>query len=82
MATKYTKIRTRSERSIIYGMALRGTSLDAINEALSEAGARPLPASSYRSIVRDYVPYFQADLDRLTAAIESPPKWSDLKAAA
>lgn len=80
MAT--TQIRTQKERSIIYGMALSGATHEAINEALRESNARPLPASSYRSIVRDYVPYFQADGERLTAAIVKPPTWSDLRAAA
>lgn len=74
--------RTHEERSIIYGMALRGAPLEAINEALGEAHARPLPGSSYRSITRDYVPYFRADPDRLPKAIVSPPTWTDLKNAA
>jgi hypothetical protein len=75
------KTRTPEERSIIYGMALRGASLPAINEALRASSARPLPASSYRSIVRDYAPYFRADPSRLLRATVSPPTWSDLKAA-
>jgi len=76
------KNRTPEERSIIYGMALRGASRLAINEALAQTNARPLPPSSYRSIVRDYAPYFQGDPERLARAIVSPPTWGDLKAAA
>jgi hypothetical protein len=77
----YAIERTPAERSIIYGMALNGASLDAINVALQAGGSRELPESSYRSIVKDYVPYFQADINRLGPAILNPPTWSDLKAA-
>ncbi len=73
--------RTPAERAIIYGMAMRRALLPDINDALKRCGARPLAASSYRSIVRDYVPYFRKKKARLAAAIVSPPTWSDLKAA-
>lgn len=75
------KNRTPEERSIIYGMALRGASRLAINEALAQTNARPLPPSSYRSIVRDYAPYL-SDPERLARAIVSPPTWGDLRDAA
>jgi len=53
-----TRNRTPAERSIIYGMALQRAPHQAINQALAQSHARSLPASSYRSIVKDYVPYF------------------------
>jgi len=52
-----------------------------VNKLLASVGARDLPASSYRSVKQHYVPYFTREMDRLGAAIESPPTWSDLKKA-
>ncbi len=77
----YAIERTPAERSIIFGMAMNGAPLESINMALQAGGSRELPESSYRSIVKDYVPYFQADTTRLGAAILSPPTWTALKDA-
>ena len=54
---------------------------DRINELLRAVNERPLPKSSYDSIVKHYVPYFENDMRRLGAAIENPPTWSALKDA-
>ncbi|WP_148313236.1 hypothetical protein [Sorangium cellulosum] len=47
----------------------------------TNANADALPKSSYDSIRKHYVPYFEKDLRRLGAAIENPPTWSALKNA-
>lgn len=73
--------RTPSQRAIIYGMALNGASNEAINKALEASGSPALSEASYRSLIRDYVPYFKADLIRLGHAIYAPPTWGALKAA-
>lgn len=72
------KKRTIGERTIIYHGAIAGRSLQVINDQLASVGARELPQSSYDSVVRDYVPYFNADPARLEQAIAHPPMWSQL----
>lgn len=74
--------RTPAQRAIIYGMALSGASNEAINQALIASGTGPLPEASYRSIMKDYVPYFRSDMTRLGKALYAPPTWTQLKAAA
>jgi hypothetical protein len=73
---------TPAQRTIIYGATLGRATLPEVNALLAEIGPRKLPESSYRSIVKDYVPYFEADRTRLALAIHSPPTWADLKNAA
>jgi hypothetical protein len=68
-------------RAIIYAGVLGGMSRDRINELLHEVGERPLGPSSYDSIRKHYVPYFEKDMRRLGAAIENPPTYSALKKA-
>jgi hypothetical protein len=75
------KRRDPHHRAIIYGGVLGGLSNDRVNELLREAGDRALPKSSYESIRKHYVPYFEKDMTRLGAAIDHPPTWSALKAA-
>ncbi|WP_437807023.1 hypothetical protein [Sorangium sp. So ce1078] len=75
------KRRHPAHRAIIYGGVLGGMSNDRINELLHEVNERALPKSSYDSIRKHYVPYFEKDMRRLGAAIENPPTWSALKHA-
>lgn len=75
------KRRDPHHRAIIYGGVLGGLSNDRVNELLREAGDRALPKSSYESIRKHYVPYFEKDMSRLGAAIDHPPTWSALKVA-
>ncbi|WP_437996886.1 hypothetical protein WMF26_39060 [Sorangium sp. So ce185] len=75
------KRRHPTERAIIYGCVLGGLSNERINELLREINRRPLPKSSCESIRKHYVPYFEKDMRRLGAAIESPPAYSALKVA-
>ncbi len=75
------KRRDPAHRAIIFEGVLAGLSRDEVNERLAGVGARELPESSYRSIRDHYVPYFEADASRLARAIQSPPTWSDLRAA-
>jgi hypothetical protein len=75
------KRRHPTHRAIIYGGILGGLSNERINELLREVNERPLPRSSYSAIRKHYVPYFEKDMRRLGAAIESPPTYSALKKA-
>ncbi len=75
------KRRHPAHRAIIYGGVLGGMSNDRINELLRDVDERALPKSSYDSIRKHYVPYFEKDMSRLGAAIENPPTWSALKKA-
>src|SRR5690242_20291282 len=75
------KRRDPAHRAIIYGGVLGGMSNDRINELLAKVHERALPKSSYDSIRKHYVPYFEKDMRRLGAAIENPPTWSALKKA-
>ncbi len=72
------KRRKPSHRAIIYGGVLGGMTNERINELLREVEERALPRSSYESIRKHYVPYFEKDMRRLGAAIEHPPTWSGL----
>ena len=75
------KRRHPAHRAIIYGGVLGGMSNARINELLDEVDEPSLPKSSYDSICKHYVPYFEKDMRRLGAAIENPPTWSALKKA-
>lgn len=73
--------RTPAERSIIYGGALGRSTLAEIDARLAAVGGRPLKPSSDYEIRRIYVPYFEADMTRLGAAIEHPPTRVQVRAA-
>jgi hypothetical protein len=75
------KRRDPAHRAIIYGGVLGGLTREEVNKMLAKVKERDLGESSYSSIRDHYVPYFKADLSRLGRAIQSPPKWSDLKKA-
>jgi hypothetical protein len=65
------KRRHPRHRAIIYAGVLGGMSNDRINELLHEAGERPLPPSSYDSIFKHYVPYFEKDMRGIGRAMTS-----------
>lgn len=73
--------RTEAERSIIFCGGLAGSSNAEIDARLAEVGARPLCATSYKDLVRVYVPYFLQDMSRLAAAIKHPPTRSEVSRA-
>jgi hypothetical protein len=73
--------RHAAHRAIIYGGILGGMTNERVNELLAKVDERPLPRSSYNSIIKHYVPYFARDMRRLGAAIEHPPTWTALKEA-
>lgn len=73
--------RSPAERVIIYTTILEGQSLPTVNERLGQIGGRSLPASSYESIRRSYVPYFRGDMTRLARAVVSPPTWTQIAGA-
>lgn len=75
------KRRQPAHRAIIYGGILGGMSNERVNQLLREVNERPLPPSSYHAIRKHYVPYFEKDMSRFGAAIESPPTYSALKKA-
>lgn len=75
------KRRHPAHRAIIYGGVLGGLSNERINELLRAVSERSLPKPSYDAIRKYYVPYFEKDMRRLGAAIESPPTYAALKKA-
>jgi hypothetical protein len=74
--------RDPAHRAVIFGAIIGGVPLARVNEWLAAVGARPpLPVSSYESIRKHYIPYFNRAPGRLGQAIEHPPTWSQLKEA-
>ncbi|MCM2564505.1 MULTISPECIES: hypothetical protein [Janthinobacterium] len=83
------RVRTPAERAIIYAGVLGGLSLEQLNNLLAQTNTRCVPAASYESMKKTYVPFWIAGMETkgegpniFGKEIYHPTPWGRLNAAA